>query len=331
MTPWISSFQYIERPTLVLVNRWRDDWIQSLVECLQDPQRGRRAVTAFPWFNNGNGFDRSKRRDGEECLDLRGIHLSGADLTGADLCYVCLDHGTLEDVVLTEARMTHALLRNCTLNGVTLAGADLYQADLGSALLERVDLTEANCTRASFEKATFRTVKAQGTSFDSADFKDCTIQTLESNAATHFLGVNLQGTAFTHNPILKRTIEDQNWLEAKRQELCQTRIGSLLWWLWGATSDHGRSFFRWLVLSFAMALIYGFVYQFLPLHIRLQNINPILARFYFSVVTFTTLGFGDVLPNSNLAMLVVASEVILGYLMLGALISILADRFARRS
>ena len=53
--------------------------------------------------------------------------------------------------------------------------------------------------------------------------------------------------------------------------------------------------------------------------------------FYFSVVTFTTLGFGDVVADNAIARLLVMLEVIFGYLMLGGLISIFANKLASRS
>ena len=52
---------------------------------------------------------------------------------------------------------------------------------------------------------------------------------------------------------------------------------------------------------------------------------------YYSVVTFTTLGFGDIVAVTNWARLAVGVEVVLGYVMLGGLISILANKLARRS
>ncbi len=56
-------------------------------------------------------------------------------------------------------------------------------------------------------------------------------------------------------------------------------------------------------------------------------------EWYFSVVTFTTLGFGDVTPKSDsvIAQCWIMLEVILGYIMLGGLISIFAEKLARRS
>jgi hypothetical protein len=52
---------------------------------------------------------------------------------------------------------------------------------------------------------------------------------------------------------------------------------------------------------------------------------------YYSGVTFTTLGFGDINPRTELAAGLVMTEVTMGYIMLGGLISILANKLGRRS
>ncbi len=62
-----------------------------------------------------------------------------------------------------------------------------------------------------------------------------------------------------------------------------------------------------------------------------ERIPNFWTYLYFSVVTFTTLGFGDVIPLNNLSERWVMVEVILGYVMLGGLISIFANKLARRS
>ena len=53
--------------------------------------------------------------------------------------------------------------------------------------------------------------------------------------------------------------------------------------------------------------------------------------FYFSIVTYTTLGFGDVKPATLIGEIIVSTEVILGYTTLGLLLAVLAERLARRS
>jgi Ion channel len=48
--------------------------------------------------------------------------------------------------------------------------------------------------------------------------------------------------------------------------------------------------------------------------------------FYFSIVTYTTLGYGDYKPSEQ-AQLFAASEAILGYILFGVFIGVLRKRF----
>ncbi|MCX6581431.1 MAG: potassium channel family protein [Candidatus Aminicenantes bacterium] len=54
-----------------------------------------------------------------------------------------------------------------------------------------------------------------------------------------------------------------------------------------------------------------------------------LQSFYFSVVTFTTLGFGDIVPKPGIGQFAVATEVMLGYLLLGTMVAILIRKITR--
>jgi hypothetical protein len=60
--------------------------------------------------------------------------------------------------------------------------------------------------------------------------------------------------------------------------------------------------------------------------------KPTLFRaFCFSAVMFTSLGFSDMTPATNFGHAIVVTLVVVGYAMLGALISILANKLARLS
>ena len=59
--------------------------------------------------------------------------------------------------------------------------------------------------------------------------------------------------------------------------------------------------------------------------------NTWFTPYYFSIVSYTTLGFGDVRPATLAGEIIVSSEVILGYTTLGLLLSVLAQSIARRS
>jgi len=69
-----------------------------------------------------------------------------------------------------------------------------------------------------------------------------------------------------------------------------------------------------------------------PHHFQVDHLPfELSTMIYYSVVTFTTLGFGDVKPATIEASALVMVEVLLGYVMLGGLISIMANKLARRS
>ena len=55
------------------------------------------------------------------------------------------------------------------------------------------------------------------------------------------------------------------------------------------------------------------------------------SPFYYSVVTLTTLGYGDAVPASTAAQVLAALQALLGYVGLGGLLSILANKMARRA
>ena len=99
-----------------------------------------------------------------------------------------------------------------------------------------------------------------------------------------------------------------------------------LWWL---TSDCGRSMARWSVFCGALVVLFAFTYT--QVDIRYGEHETWLSPLYFSVVTMTTLGYGDALPGSVGAQAVTMLEVTCGYVMLGGLLSIFANKMARRA
>ncbi len=84
-----------------------------------------------------------------------------------------------------------------------------------------------------------------------------------------------------------------------------------------------------MALAFAAIFFYGLGPE--SFHINSELPAAFTTMIYYSVVTFTTLGFGDLTPATTTAAWWVMAEVILGYIMLGGLISILANKLARRS
>lgn len=97
------------------------------------------------------------------------------------------------------------------------------------------------------------------------------------------------------------------------------------------TSKYGDSFVRWgltaLVFAFICAGGFYLIDLFQPdfsLH-TVQN-GHWFDYIYFSIVTVTSLGFGDIVPISLLAKIFTSLEVFFGYIMLGMFITLIQKK-----
>ncbi|MDD5599681.1 MAG: ion channel [Victivallaceae bacterium] len=81
------------------------------------------------------------------------------------------------------------------------------------------------------------------------------------------------------------------------------------------------------IWAISVVLIYAFIYYWGKLvSVSYQKAISIIDCLYFSAITFTTLGFGDIVPNSSCGKVVVITEVFLGYVFLGLLLSLMSKK-----
>jgi hypothetical protein len=107
---------------------------------------------------------------------------------------------------------------------------------------------------------------------------------------------------------------------------------------------------RWLVSCFVIGIVFGAIYagyqipswlEWLPDWIKsllyalgpeIENVTRTpITPYYFSIVTLTTLGFGDVSPQNIAGEIWVILEVVLGYVMLGGLVGLFTSKISERS
>lgn len=77
-----------------------------------------------------------------------------------------------------------------------------------------------------------------------------------------------------------------------------------------------------------LILFFGSIYWLFPCFWK----EPLsfIQSIYFSVVTITTLGYGDILPITNAAMIFTAIESLLGILLIGLFLNSLAHKYSER-
>ena len=99
------------------------------------------------------------------------------------------------------------------------------------------------------------------------------------------------------------------------------------------TSRYGHSLGRWgitvLIFISAFAGLFALSDQISATSMfeNYPTRSGIFDYFYFSLVTFTTLGYGDIVPITIAEKLIVGVEVLLGFTMLGIFINLIKRRF----
>jgi hypothetical protein len=123
------------------------------------------------------------------------------------------------------------------------------------------------------------------------------------------------------------TIEYTKW----KAKMSGSTSRKLWYWFWGLTSNYGTSVIRWVLWCLFVIAFYTSFYYFTYLETDrgLTGFSRIIERFYFSVVTFTTLGFGDILPQTTFGMCLVITEVLFGNLMFWVMMTILGKKIFR--
>lgn len=257
--------------------------------------------------------------------DLEDAMLAFSNLKSTDLRASNLRNASLEDADLKHADLTNACLEGASLAYADLAHANLMDSDLMGANFKAANMECTNVSMVKYDRKIFRnTIKTSGGNLRSLwqkkdDFiLDTTIRCKGVNAATCF-----------GSQRFKLFLQDQDYLE----EFLDTHWGKHVCFFWWLTADCGRSVSRWAGWSVGIAFVYAAAYFFLgsehfaSTYLKFNVWNMI----YYSVVTFTTLGFGDITPRTTGAAMLVMTEVIIGYIMLGGLITIFASKLSRRS
>jgi uncharacterized protein YjbI with pentapeptide repeats len=268
--------------------------------------------------------------------DLRGallfnVDAEGAEFAGADLSGAVLREGSFVRAGFGSAKLSGVEGIDAHFEGASFANADVRGANLVGARAEGTNwreakLVDADLRRANLSLADFTAVELGGARFDDAELSSAKLSRVKGFRQASWIGVDAasldrRGACFLHD-----FIEDQNFLAEYRGQGRSYEWSYRIWWL---TSDCGRSVGRWAACSAALALVFALLYT--QVDVDYGSYETWLSPLYFSVVTLTTLGYGDVLPASVMAQVVVLLEVVMGYVMLGGLISLISNKLSRRA
>ncbi len=269
--------------------------------------------------------------------NLSGANLSGANLEGAELTGAILDGARLEHANLTRAGLGMASLKKaqmfeCILQHATLTKSDLQEADLRCANMESARVREAILSKADFTNAVLRKAdiskcNVHKAAFTDVDMREANLSGIWDFTSANWVGADMRGVDFSGAYLLRRFAMDQNYIKEFRES---SRWSGYVYYIWWFTSDCGRSVGRWLAIIGVLALIFAGLYTQVDLEYGIHE-DSWFMPLYFSIVTMTTLGYGDVLPTSTASQIISMIQVLISYIMLGGLLSIFSNKLARRA
>lgn len=257
---------------------------------------------------------------------LEGCELLGAHLAGAELSECRAARAGFGGADLTRATLFGADLTGATLSKGNLRDADLRTARMEGARLREADLSGANLARADLRSGDLEAAVLTGADFLDADLRAAHLKNVSGYERATWIGADIRDVDFCGAYMVRRHIMDENFIHEFRR---RGRLAEVMYRIWWVTSDCGRSFTRWALWVLLVAAAFAGLYTFVD--IDYGDHQTALSPLYFSIVTMTTLGYGDVLPASIAAQVIAIIEVVLGYVALGGLLSIFANKMARRA
>ncbi len=287
-------------------------------------------------------------------FDLTGTDLFEARLSSANLKHAKMDRAELSGANLSRAGLYKAKLTAATLTAANLEGADLTQADLSGADLRGANLVGADLTGADLSNANLANADLRDTCLENANISCASLCTARVEGANVtgviygslrdmsgcYLGIRGLDSVYG-NALFVRDARDQDYIDTLEASISKMPKGFAksvelaLFKAWGLF-DHGRSLLKVGIYAFVLATLYGVIYSFdmwlgWGMLDYSNSAQSWFTPFYVSLVTYTTLGYGDVTAENVYGEILVISEVVLGYFTLGLLLSIIANTIARRS
>ena len=237
--------------------------------------------------------------------------------------------------------------KNAKFMNINLSGSDFRGSDLTSSIFYHSQLNDLDFSGATLEKATFSGLSdIKGANFSYSNISGAKLKDIDFDTGTDFVGSNLDDALIdpATKAALQYNIRRKAWKDWYKKGNCfEKALKQIPRWFWSVT-DYGISTKRIIGWFFVLSLLFACLYTARPdivgdsysktveataMTEQVPSIRGFGHACYFSVVTMTTLGFGDLYanPESGLGQFALATQVLLGYVMLGALITRLGVMF----
>jgi len=282
-------------------------------------------------------------------LDMQGADLENACLTRADLSYANIYDANLTNAEALGTDFSFSDLTNSNLEKADLTRSNLYSARLWHVNMNKAVLVESNLKEADLWNSKMFNVKLWNAALKGArglwmsNFDDA-----RSNGVRIKRQINEEGAASAEDAYrnLKRYFmingryNDASWASYKEKQMEKRALWERKSFsfipsaLMDTISGYAEMPHRVIFSSAVVIFLYAITYHILG-SITYEGNSAYIMNFadhlYFSIITFTTVGYGDFIPkNLPLFKLLSASEAFIGAFMMGLFIFTLARRYSAR-
>ncbi|MGG3281343.1 ion channel [Paenibacillus solani] len=250
-------------------------------------------------------------------IDLRGIDFSN---------FYNLKNDEIFSFDFSNCSLKYSNFKNSKFMTSKFANADILYSHFEFTFIDYSDFSNSNLTLSNFDNCSFEHGDLCGAWISSVSFKDSNLGYVKFDRKTDFYNIDTDAFAGSTNPLFLDNIRRKHFLKNFKNHSVANKIVYYIWWV---ISDCGQSFFRWFGWSVIISIIFGALYSAFSDSFIItsgRDLTP-FSFYYYSVVTFSTLGYGDISPANLLGEILVTLEVVIGYIMLGGLLSIFADKF----
>ncbi|AAG19967.1 pentapeptide repeat-containing protein [Halobacterium salinarum] len=273
---------------------------------------------------------------------LRNTELEGADLRDADL-----SGADLENAVLTRTQLYGADFRDARLHGAIFGDAHISHAttfvERGNRWvshrrvvgylnrLPKVDFAEPQTV--IYDPRTEPHCEADEDEISNVTRAATVYQKLESLAEDNAAS-SLASTCFTW----RKDMERKRLSSGEGEGNSRQPVSWALSWLSNVVTRYGESPYRVLATVALIVLSFGGLYYWFDLiqpdltaQAPTESLPPVslFDAMYFSTMTFTTLGYGDFRPASQIGQILAISETSAGVVLLALLVFVFGRRATR--
>ena len=251
-------------------------------------------------------------------IRVQNLQLRGADLSGVTLTLKNLQHSDL----------TGANLHNARLEKVGFDFSRLDGANFEGAILEKVDLRRVTSLHRCFW---FETI------FDAVQVPAIEHVGLLTPYDDGLPEANPTRARFVfrHFKELYKGVGDydsaglfyEREMDTKRH--AGPRAERVWWWLLWVTCGYGERPVRTVCLFFGIIVAFALGYMQCDVRGPDGPVRDLGTALYFSTITFTSAGYGDVLPVSNAARALAGSEALIGVFMISLFVFVFCRRMER--